>query len=161
MQTFIFLRFLLRFPLPLPTHTESTNPDVHKNTCLGIPHVLCHASARGDALLQMHRNSYVPTVGCKAMYKQCAFISVRGKRNGLNTLQRHWRSRNSACTKKCIFWLSASGVHILSPCLFSNIMFLLILAHHWTKEWDLEARKELYTNKKTALHILLSYLWNL
>lgn len=57
-----FLRFLLCFPLPLPTHIESTNPDVHKHTSLSIPHVPCHASARGDVSLQMHRNSSVPIV---------------------------------------------------------------------------------------------------
>lgn len=56
--SFSFLRYFLRFPFPLPTHTESTNPDVHKNTSLG--------TAMSYAMLvqqeEMHGNPAGPIV---------------------------------------------------------------------------------------------------
>lgn len=96
---------------------------------------------------------------CKVMYKQRAlFISAGEKLHGLNPLQRP-KDLEIQCLQKCDFWLLALGVHILGPCLFSNTMFLLLLAQHWTEEWDVEDRKEPYTNKNCNT-LLLSYLWN-
>lgn len=68
--SFSFLRYFLCFPLPLPTHTESTNPDVHKNTSLGI--ATSHAMHVQQEKLPCCRCTGIPRdqlLSCKVMYK--------------------------------------------------------------------------------------------
>lgn len=96
---------------------------------------------------------------CKVMYR-VHFLFLYGKSFMDWT---HFRStkdlenQRSSAYKNHDFWLSVSGVHILGPCLFSNTIFLLILAQHWTKEGDLEDRKGPYTNENC--NTLLSFLF--
>jgi len=70
------------------------------------------------------------------------------------TLFRGPKDLKAQCLQKVWLLVGSSGHTHPRPLSFGDTMFPLVLAQRWTKEWDLEDRKELDTNKMYSLPLL-------